>query len=384
MLDALSRLALRAGRWFGPVAAVVIGGLCLVQIATQPPRGTGLTVAVSAFTALGCCAVLIRHRHPMAIVLTFSAAGFLPGLVLGSRWANAVPPSLLLAYVILCYTVGTDVDGAPCVLGMIALALANSLGDDPASSFASMWVFTIPPWAAGKVMRSRTRLVAELAVRADELEREHDAYAREAVRYERARIARDLHDIVAHNLSMIVVQAGAGRRALDRSPATAAESLAYIEGGAHQAELEIDSLAKLLGGDPSHSNREGLQMLDELVQRAAATGLSVTYHLSGAHDNVPDELAQAAYHVTQEGITNALKHAPGAPITVTVHSSTPSLTIVVDNGPPSDSSPGLEDTGGTYGLQGLRDRLQPIGGSLRAGPTTDSGWRLEAELQRPR
>jgi len=245
-----------------------------------------------------------------------------------------------------------------------------------------MWVFTIPPWAAGKVMRSRTQLAAELAVRAEELEREQDAYAREAVRYERARIARDLHDIVAHNLSMIVVQAGAGRRALDTSPATAAESLAHIESGAQQAELEIDSLAELLGGDRSHSKGGGLQMLGELVKRAAATGLSVTYRLSGAHDSVPDELAQVAYHVTQEGITNALKHAPGAPITVTVHGSTPSLTIAVDNGPQSDTSPGLKDTGGTYGIQGLRDRLQPIGGSLRAGPTTNGGWRLEAELPR--
>jgi signal transduction histidine kinase len=381
MLDAPSRLASLAGRWFDPVAAVVIGGFCLVQIATRPPPGTGLTVAVSAFTVFGCCAVVVRHRHPVVIVLTFAVAGFVPGMVLGSQWQNTVPPSLLLAFVILAYTVGTDVDGAPSVLGMVALAFGNSLGD-PAASFASMWVFTIPPWAAGKVMRSRTQLAAELAVRAEELEREQDAYAREAVRYERARIARDLHDIVAHNLSMIVVQAGAGRRALDTSPATAAASLAHIEGGAQRAELEIDSLTELLVGDGSHSKGGGLQMLGDLVQRAAATGLSVTYRVTGAHDSVPEALARVAYHVTQEGITNALKHAPGAPITVAVHASRPSLTIAVDNGPPSDPSPGLEDTGGTYGIRGLRDRLQPIGGSLRAGPTTDGGWRLDAELPR--
>jgi signal transduction histidine kinase len=381
MLDALSRLAGHAGRWFDPVAAVVIGGLCTVQIATQPPDGTGLTLAVSAFTAFGCCAVLVRHRHPFAIALTFAAAGFIPGVVLGSQWENAIPPSLLLAFVILAYTVGIDLDGAPSVLGMVALAFGNSLGDLSAN-VASMWVFTIPPWAAGKVVRSRTRLAAELAVRAEELEREQEAYAREAVRYERARIARDLHDIVAHNLSMIVVQAGAGRRALDSSPATAAASLAHIESGAQQAELEIDALAELLGGDGSHAKSGGLQLLGELVQRAAGTGLSVTYRLSGAHHNVPDELAQVAYRVTQEGITNALKHAPGAAITVAVHSSTPSLTIAVANAAPCGTSSGLEDTGGAYGLRGLRDRLQPIGGSLRAGPTPDGGWRLEAELPR--
>jgi len=230
-------------------------------------------------------------------------------------------------------------------------------------------------------MRSRTQLAAELAARAQELEREQKAYAREAVRYERARIARDLHDIVAHNLSMIVIQAGAGRRALTTSPATAADSLAHIEGGAQQAELEIESLIELLGRDGSHAEGGGLQMLDELVRRAAATGLSVTYRLSGTHDTVPLELAQAAYHVIQEGITNALKHAPGAPITVAVHTSASRLTITVENGPPSDAGAGLQDAGASYGIDGLRRRLRDTGGLLRAGPRADGGWRLEAELR---
>ena len=126
-----------------------------------------------------------------------------------------------------------------------------------------------------------------------------------------------------------------------------------------------------------------MRAVNELVQRAAATGLAVTYAFSGGDANeFPPELADVVFHITQEGITNALKHAPGAPISVAVHASAPSLTIAVDNAPPSDTSPGLKDTGGTYGIQGLRDRLQPMGGSLRAGPTTNGGWRLEAELPR--
>jgi signal transduction histidine kinase len=382
MPDELSQLVGRAGRWFDPLAAAVIGGFCVVQIATRPPRGTGLTVAVATFTAFGVCALLIRHRHPLAIVLAVSIAGFVPGVVFGSRWENAMPASLLLAFVILAYTVGTDLDGATSVIAMVILAFGNSLGD-VSGSLASMWVLTVPPWAAGRVMRSRTQLAAELAVRARELEREQDAYAREAVRYERARIARDLHDIVAHNLSMIVVQAGAGRRAVGTSPETAAESLTHIEGGARQAELEIESLIELLGRDGSHAPGTGLRMLDELVRRAAATGLSVTYRLSGVHDSVTPELAQAAYHVTQEGITNALKHAPGAPITIVVHAGGPRLEIAVENGPPSALGSGLRDVGGSYGIDGLRARLEPLGGSLLAGPNTDGGWRLEAALPRP-
>jgi signal transduction histidine kinase len=243
---------------------VIIGGLSLVQLAIGPRHGAGLTLAAAAVTTLGCGAVLIRRRHPLAVALTFAVALFVPGVILGMPWQNAIPPSLLLAFVILAYTVGAEVDGAPSFLGMVALAFGNSLGD-PATSLATMWVFTVPPWAAGKVVRSRNRLATEIAARAQELEREQEAYAREAVRYERARIARDLHDIVAHNLSMIVVQAGAGRRALATSPATAAESLAHIEGAAQQAELEIESLLHLLDQHDSDMQHHGLHTLDELV-----------------------------------------------------------------------------------------------------------------------
>jgi signal transduction histidine kinase len=106
--------------------------------------------------------------------------------------------------------------------------------------------------------------------------------------------------------------------------------------------------------------------------------------VTGAADTLPPELAQAAYRVAQEGITNALKHAPGAPITVAVHASRACLSISVENGRTRETGPGLQDVGGGYGIDGLRNRLRPIGGSLRAGPTLDGGWRLEAELPRSR
>jgi signal transduction histidine kinase len=279
----------------------VIGCFCVIQIATRPPPGTGLTVAVAAFTAFGCCALLVRHRHPLAIALTFAVAGFVPGVLLGSRWENAIPASLLLAFVILAYTVGTDVDGAPSVLGMIALALGNSLGD-LSSSVVSMWVLTVPPWAGGRVMHSRAQIAGQLAARAEELEREQDAYAREAVRYERTRIARDLHDIVAHNLSMIVIQAGAGRRAVDSNADTAADSLAHIAGGAQQAQLEIASLVELLGRDGSLGHPAGLHMLSHLPrqretrQRDARPGAGGLPRHTGRHHQRAQARARRADH----------------------------------------------------------------------------------------
>jgi signal transduction histidine kinase len=388
MHEPLKRLADMASRWFDPAAALVIAGFCLVQLISAPPRGAGLTAGMAALTALGCIGVLMRRRYPRVVTLLFSLALFVPGVFIGARWQNGIPAMLLLAFVIVAYTAGAELDAAWSVAGLVVLAVANTAGD-VTGDLVSVVVFTLPPWAAGRVVRSRSLVAEQLDARAQELEFEQEAYVREAVRFERARIARDLHDIVAHNLSMIVVQAGAGRRAIDSSPETTTESLAHISAGARQAELEIESLIGLVARQDLNGESPGLQMLDELVRRAAGTGLSVTYRLNGAHDAVPPELAQAAYHVTQEGITNALKHAPGAPITVAVDASARSLKVLVENGPTDDPDTDLRDAGlasagGGYGIAGLRHRLEAIGGLLNAGPSAGGGWQLEADLPRSR
>jgi signal transduction histidine kinase len=380
MHDALSRRATQAAPWLDLTAAAVIGAFCVVELATDPPRATAVMVAAAAAAAVGCAALVMRANHPLVVSLAVGVAFFVPGVLIGPRWWNSLPEVLLLVCVILAYTVGARLDGAPTVIGLIATLFAVSAGDlsDP----VSMVVFTIPAWVAGRVMKSRNRLAEQLAVLAQELEHEREAFAREAVRYERARIARDLHDIVAHSVSMIVVQAGAGRRALTSNPGIAVEALRHIEGGAHQAELEVGQLVELLGDDRVRSDGTGLRLLDELVRRAAATGLSVTYRFSGALDDLPAELADAAYHVAQEGITNALKHAPGAPISVTVQARSPDLSITIQNGPPTAPRSGLEHAGGDFGVAGLRDRLLGVGGSLQTGPTAGGGWQLTAQLPR--
>ncbi len=384
MHEPVKRLADMASRWFDPAAALVIVGFCLVQLISAPPRGAGLTAGIAALTALACIGVWVRRRYPRAVTFVFALALFVPGVLIGARWQNGLPATLLLAFVIMAYTAGAELDWSWSLAGLVALAVANTTGD-LTGDLVSVVVFTVPLWTAGRVVRSRNKVAAQLDARAQELELEQEAYVREAVRFERARIARDLHDIVAHNLSMIVVQAGAGRRAIDSSPETATQSLAHISAGARQAELEIESLMGLVARQDLNGDSPGLQMLDELVQRAAATGLSVTYRLNGAHDAVPPELAQAAYHVTQEGITNALKHAPGAAITVAVDASARSLKVLVENGPTADPDrcdAGLRDTGGGYGIAGLRRRLEAIGGLLNAGPSAGGGWRIEADLPR--
>jgi signal transduction histidine kinase len=383
MPDRLTRIARLAGRWFDPFAAVVSGAVCSGELAATPLRSAGLTVALTALSALGCAGLLLRRRHPLAVAVVFGVASFVPGAVIGARWWNAQPEVLLLVNVILIYTTGECLPGARSLVGLVTLALGGTGGQLP-GDVVPIFVFTIPPWVAGTVMRSRDEIARQLAARADELDREREAYAREAVRYERSRIARDLHDIVAHNLSAIVVQAGAGRRALDSDPATAAESLRHIEGSAGQAKLEIASLVDLLAADnPRAGDGGGLGMVDELIRRSVAAGLAVTYRFSANLDHLPAALADAAYHVAQEGITNALKHAPGAPIIVDVNATTTALSITVENGAHDAESSGVEHAGGGYGLAGLRDRVASAGGTLHADPTPIGGWRTTAVIPRP-
>jgi signal transduction histidine kinase len=244
-----------------------------------------------------------------------------------------------------------------------------------------MWVFTAPGWVIGCVMRSRVELRGQLEQRARELELERESFAEQSVRYERARIARDLHDIVAHNLSMIVVQAGAGRRAVAADPAIAAESLRHIEGSAHRAEQEIEQLVGLLAREQDE-HIGNLHDLDQLIRRAAETGLDISYAFSGSSGRLPNVVTEVAYRVAQEGITNALKHAPGAPIRIRVEATAARVTVRIDNdAAPSASNGGqLAWTGGGYGLDGLKQRIRILNGSFDAGPTETGGWRVLTEL----
>jgi signal transduction histidine kinase len=334
---------------------------------------------------------LLRHVAPgcrlvdrclLPITISVSAGLLVPGFILGASWWNSLPDALLLLPITLSFLVAWRLELRSAVVGLAAIALALT-GGQFSSLVLSTAVFAAPAWAIGRVMRSRTQLSVLLTERARELEREREAFADESVRYERTRIARDLHDVVAHNLSMIVVQAAAGNRTLDEHPDLAAETLRNIHVGARSAGVEIAQLVALLGdGGQSPDAGSGLRQLDELVRRAVASGLSVTYAFAGRRDRIGPDCAEVAYRVVQEGITNALKHAPGAAITVEVKASAGELCVAVDNAASQsgDDVP-LAGAGGKFGLTGLRERINSVGGTLESGPTETGGWRLMASLR---
>jgi len=249
--------------------------------------------------------------------------------------------------------------------GAIAVALALL-----STSLVPLLLITLAPWTAGQLVRSRRELVAALAERNRQLEAEQAALAELAVRRERARIARELHDIVAHHLAVMVIHAGAGR--LD-APGGAAR-FAGIRDSGREALGELDRLVDLLQADGA-APRD----LDALVGHARAAGLRLDYTpLPGGVDVAP-AVRDGVYRVVQEGLTNAMKHAPGSDVLVRLDAGAQALDVEVRDGGSGGRS-ALAGSGAGLGLAGMRERVEALGGVLDAGPEDDGGWRVHARL----
>jgi signal transduction histidine kinase len=159
-----------------------------------------------------------------------------------------------------------------------------------------------------------------------------------------------------------------------------AGALESVAEAAAQAQTEVGRLVELLSGDPPARESPGLPMVDELVRRASGTGLAVTCRFAGGYDRLAAASSQAAYRVVQEALTNALKHAPGAPVDITISGLDNGVAVDVVNAAPRSQPSGLERSGGSFGLAGMRDRVAACGGSLTSGPTPAGGWRVSAVL----
>jgi signal transduction histidine kinase len=236
-------------------------------------------------------------------------------------------------------------------------------------------------WAAGRALREREQIAARLDDRARDLEHERDTHAALSVRYERARIAAELHDIVAHAITVMVVQAAAGQRLAGVDAELTAQAFREIAGAAREAEADMGRLVSLLEDADAIGAPPDLALVEELIERAAGTGLDVTLRLDGDREGLPAPLVQLAYRVVQESLTNALRYASGAPVRVVLRGDQEALIVEVVNAA-SAHAPALTGAGTGNGLMGLRDRVAARGGTLDAGPTPDRGWRVSARLPR--
>jgi signal transduction histidine kinase len=234
-------------------------------------------------------------------------------------------------------------------------------------------------WLAGRAIRERDLVARRLAERAEELEREREAFATLSVRYERARIASELHDIVAHAISVMVVQAGAGQRIAAVDPELTGEMFDAIAGAARQAEQDMTQLVALLSDEDAIGHAPDLTLVEELVARAAGTGLDVTLRLEGSREGLPASAVQTVYRVVRESLTNALRYASGAPVHVLVRGGAGAIDVEVVNDPADDAAD-LAGHGTGNGLRGLRERVGASGGRLEAGPRESGGWRVAARI----
>ena len=233
-------------------------------------------------------------------------------------------------------------------------------------------------WALANLQRARVRQLALTRDRAEQALREREQRTALAVADERARIAREMHDVVAHSLSVIIAQADGGRFVASQKPEKAAEVLGTIGETGRAALADMRSLLGVLRqeDETSFGPQPGPEMLPELTGRVSAAGLPVELEVDGALDDLPQALGLSLFRLVQEALTNVLKHAgPGSTAAVRIHRGTQELTVeVLDDGQGTDPS----SDGQGHGLTGMQERMAVFGGTLQAGPLPSRGFRVRA------
>ena len=232
--------------------------------------------------------------------------------------------------------------------------------------------------------RSRREYTNIVEERASLLEREREVRAREAVADERARIARELHDIVGHALNLIVIQSGGAQRVFQSKPELARDSLASIESTGRRALTDMERMLGILRGaaevDEVLSPQPGLSQVESLAARVSQAGLPVEVTVEGAPVALPPSVDLSAYRIIQEALTNALKHAGPAHATVKISHFPDSLELEITDDGQGASGEGAGDYQGGRGLIGMRERVALFGGELSVGPRSGGGFRVHVRL----
>jgi len=345
------------------LVALGVAALALAEAFADPLHPFAASVPLGLVQA---AAVAFRRRAPLPALVVAIAALFVQTAA-GVSLHTPVTPivvGLIAVYSVAQYEplpraaagLATALGG---LFGAIQLAVANGEKYSVADRLF-VAVFIVAPWLVGRALHGRTREAEELAVR-----------AASAVEDERDRIARELHDVIAHSLSVVVVQAGAG----ERVPEQAQEALRTIQHVGREALAEMSRLVGVLrqGGEEIGLTQNGLAQLNTLL---AESGLAVELHIDGETRPLPPGLDLSAYRIVQEALTNARKHAGDARVDVTLRYDEQRLVIeVVDDGVGT-----IRGEGGGHGLLGMRERTAVFGGTLDAGPRPERGFAVRATL----
>jgi signal transduction histidine kinase len=342
--------------------------------ASSCQAATHLDVAGVALLAFGPLALLVRRRHPRGVLAAIFAAtvlyvalGYLQGpnyfalvvaivsaVLAGDRVAARV--AVIAGWVLFLWLpVALGLSGAPTV---------------PAALSIAAWLLVL--LAAAEALRGRKE-------RAAETKRARQEDARRQADEERLRIARELHDVLAHNISLINVRSGVALHLFDEQPEQARTALEAINEASAEALGEVRSALDVLRGSneaPPRAPTAGLAGLDELVSRAAAAGVGVSLEVQGERRPLPATIDLAAFRIVQESLTNIVRHAEAGSAKVALTYGNGELTLQIDD---DGRGPGGQNGGGS-GIAGMRERATALGGELEAGPRPAGGYRVRARL----
>jgi signal transduction histidine kinase len=334
-----------------------------------------VSIAALIFLAVASGVLYWRRSQPLVVfgvIVTLALAAAVPSAGLGD--AETVGIAMMFALYSVGRRASNDRWGYIALGGALAFVTISSLGHEEMPAALGFGLcFTFVVWYTGRRLRIRGE-------RAAQLEREQAAEARRAVAEERTRIARELHDVVAHRVSLMTVQAGAAKTVAADDPEAASQAMHAVENAGRQA---LDELRHLLGVLRPETDVEdlgpqpGLADVPRLVDQSRAAGLDVSLTMDGAQIDLPARVDLSAYRIVQEALTNALKHAgPGARAEVRLQTDNRGVDIeVLDNGRGVTIL-----TGSGHGIVGMRERALLLGGRLDAGPRPGGGFHVVAHL----
>ncbi|MET0565702.1 MAG: sensor histidine kinase [Acidimicrobiia bacterium] len=379
--------ALRPNQWqwwrlaFLDLALAVIATLAALDLyaevlGNEDPTAFGVILLIVHGGSLA-----FRRLWPLAVlaVMLITAVIYTLGLNLP---VYLLGPGILIAV----YTVAAAEERQRSLLALVVVELVMLILIFVGPSFpdfSSLALFALligAAWFLGDVVRRWRTAAIQHEQRSAELAAAREELARRAVSEERLRIARELHDVVAHSMTVVALQAGSGRLAGRQDPEAAQRALETIEKSSREALADMRRLVGVLreGEDSLTQPAPGLDDIERLVEEVRRAGLEVEVSRSGPLDRVPPGMAVAAYRVAQEALTNVVRHAGVDRAELTLGASDGALVVVVGNGPPIRPVEPIE--GGGHGISGMEERASLYGGSLEAGSTSDGGYRIEARF----
>jgi signal transduction histidine kinase len=321
-----------------------------------------------------------RHRSPTVVLAVAGGSGL---LLEGLHYRNAGGTAVIVAL----YTLAARCNRRRAVAGLLATAVAVAVviridwSQVHFEGVLANYVVFVTAWVLGYSVQTRRHYVAEVEARADRLERDREEDASRAAAAERARIARELHDVVAHNVSVMVISAGAARRVMDTSPADAKEALASIEETGRSALAEMRRMLGMLRGadeDADLHPQPSVDQLDALVDLVREAGVDVDLKVEGGRRPLASGVDLSVYRIVQEALTNTIKHAGSARATVRLRYGTDTVQVEVDDDGRGASAVPTGETG--HGLVGMKERVMLFGGQLDVGPRRGGGYRVRATL----